>query len=72
MQCPDDAGHATGAIFRVAGNATHSALDVNHPAPRAMQAAHTIGRSPEDVLQGAQNAVQRTRCAVQATQDALH
>jgi hypothetical protein len=53
-------GHPTGAIFRVAGNATHSALDVNHPAPRAMQAAHTIGRSPEAVLQGAQGTVQRT------------
>jgi len=72
MQCPDDARHAAGAIFRVAGNATHSALDVDHPAPRAMQAAYAIGHSPEDVLQGAQDTVQKTRCAVQATRDALH
>jgi hypothetical protein len=50
----------------------HFALVVDHPAPRAMQAAHAIAHSPEAVLQRAQNAVQRTRSAVQATRDTLH
>jgi hypothetical protein len=72
MRFPDDARHATGAIFRVAGNATHPARDVDHPAPRGMQAPYAIGHSPEAVLQVAQDAVQRTRCAGQGTLDALH
>jgi len=61
----DDARHLPFSGEQDAGNTGRETEDGMQATPCAMRDADAICQVPDDVMRGAEDALQRTRCAVQ-------